>query len=264
MKSLRQLSFIGLAIALVLTSCTMEERVYLPGYHTEWNKSKHNPERQQFGSNDSKNKNQTVTVEQSEIATNTVENSFALSVTDDNITASADNNSIIIPSHKTVAFEKKANPVSLKTNSIAQTKPVISNKKELKNKLKELRTNSDKKSGDDGDNGIVALRIFGWIIWACGILIILFASILAGIIICALGILFMVLGKKHKGSSSSSSNNDNKSEMQDVVYLENGSVIKGMIIEQTPNVSLKIQTKDGSIFVYKMEEVEKMTKELSK
>ena len=73
----------------------------------------------------------------------------------------------------------------------------------------------------------------------------------------------MVLGKKHKGSSSSS-NNDNKSEMQDVVYLENGSVIKGMIIEQTPNVSLKIQTKDGSIFVYKMEEVEKMTKELSK
>jgi hypothetical protein len=49
-----------------------------------------------------------------------------------------------------------------------------------------------------------------------------------------------------------------------VVYLKNGSVIRGMIIEQTPNVSLKIQTKDGSIFVYKMEEVSKMTKELSK
>jgi len=50
----------------------------------------------------------------------------------------------------------------------------------------------------------------------------------------------------------------------DVVYLKNGSVIRGMIIEQTPNVSLKIQTRDGSVFVFKMDELEKMTKELSK
>ncbi len=49
--------------------------------------------------------------------------------------------------------------------------------------------------------------------------------------------------------------------MQEVVYLKNGSVIKGVIIEQTPNVSLKIQTADGSVFAYQMEEVEKITKE---
>ncbi|MEN8194201.1 MAG: hypothetical protein ABFS12_15360 [Bacteroidota bacterium] len=48
---------------------------------------------------------------------------------------------------------------------------------------------------------------------------------------------------------------------QDVVYLKNGSIIKGMIIEQVPGSSLKIQTKDESVFVYKMDEVEKMTKE---
>ena len=48
---------------------------------------------------------------------------------------------------------------------------------------------------------------------------------------------------------------------EDVVYLKNGSVIHGMIIEQVPNVSIKIQTVDRNIFVYKMEEVEKMTKE---
>lgn len=47
----------------------------------------------------------------------------------------------------------------------------------------------------------------------------------------------------------------------DVVYLKNGSIIRGLIIEQIPNVSLKIQTKDNSIFVYNMEDVEKMTKE---
>ena len=51
---------------------------------------------------------------------------------------------------------------------------------------------------------------------------------------------------------------------QDVVYLKNGSVIRGMIIEQIPNQSIKIETMDKSIFVYKLEEVEKMTKEEKK
>jgi hypothetical protein len=53
-------------------------------------------------------------------------------------------------------------------------------------------------------------------------------------------------------------------QMEDVVYLKNGSIIRGIIIEQVPNVSLKIKTKDGSVFAYKIEEVEKMTKEETK
>lgn len=48
---------------------------------------------------------------------------------------------------------------------------------------------------------------------------------------------------------------------QDAVYLKNGSIIRGIIIEQVPNVSLKIETADKSVMVYKMEEIEKMTKE---
>ena len=48
----------------------------------------------------------------------------------------------------------------------------------------------------------------------------------------------------------------------DVVYLKNGSIIRGVIIEQIPNESIKIQTKDENIFVFKIEEVEKITKEL--
>ncbi|MDR3119678.1 MAG: hypothetical protein LBU44_09765 [Mediterranea sp.] len=47
----------------------------------------------------------------------------------------------------------------------------------------------------------------------------------------------------------------------DVVYLKNGSMIRGQIIEQRPNQSLKIKTSDGSIFAYDITEVEKMTKE---
>jgi hypothetical protein len=262
MKSLRKLLFIGLAIALVLTSCTTEKRVYMSGYHTEWYKSKHNPDRQDLASNDNgkqTKQNQTVTVVESEYETNTVDNSFALTITDNNITASVDNNSLIIPSHKPVSFDKKVNTVNAKTNPVSETKTVISNKKALKNKLKELKVNSS--SGDDGGSG--ALRAIGWVVLILGLLILLFASIIAGALLMLLGLVFVIAGGNGSSSPQSNTKPDN-SQYVDVVYLKNGSVIRGMILEQTPNVSIKIQTKDGSIFVYKMEDVEKMTKELSK
>lgn len=47
----------------------------------------------------------------------------------------------------------------------------------------------------------------------------------------------------------------------EVVYLKNGSIIKGVIIEQVPNVSLKIKTSDGSLIICQMSDVTKITKE---
>lgn len=49
---------------------------------------------------------------------------------------------------------------------------------------------------------------------------------------------------------------------QDVVYLKNGSIIRGIIIEQVPNKSIKIETVGRNVFVYQMDEIEKFTKEL--
>jgi hypothetical protein len=48
---------------------------------------------------------------------------------------------------------------------------------------------------------------------------------------------------------------------RDAIYLKNGSIIKGSIIEMVPAGSVKIQVADGSIFVYAMAEVEKIEKE---
>ncbi len=47
----------------------------------------------------------------------------------------------------------------------------------------------------------------------------------------------------------------------DVIHLYNGSVIKGVIIEQVPNATYKIETSDGSQFVYTSNEIAKITKE---
>lgn len=47
----------------------------------------------------------------------------------------------------------------------------------------------------------------------------------------------------------------------EVVYLKNGSIIRGSFIQQTSNDSLRIRTTDGDIFICSMDEVEKITKE---
>jgi hypothetical protein len=49
-------------------------------------------------------------------------------------------------------------------------------------------------------------------------------------------------------------------ETVDVVYLLDGSIIKGSIVEQVPNKSLKIKSGDN-IFVYQMSNVERILKE---
>ena len=45
---------------------------------------------------------------------------------------------------------------------------------------------------------------------------------------------------------------------QDVVYLENGSIIQDVAIEQTPNKSIEIETADRNVFVYQMNGVEEL------
>jgi hypothetical protein len=48
---------------------------------------------------------------------------------------------------------------------------------------------------------------------------------------------------------------------RDVVFLKNGSIVKGSLLETIPGASIKIQTADGSIFVYAMAEIVKIEKE---
>lgn len=48
---------------------------------------------------------------------------------------------------------------------------------------------------------------------------------------------------------------------QEVVYLKNGSVIRGTVIEQAPGAYIKVQTSDGSVFAYNYSDVEKIVKD---
>jgi len=49
---------------------------------------------------------------------------------------------------------------------------------------------------------------------------------------------------------------------KEVVYLKNGSIIRGSIVEWVPNESLTIQTADKSIFVCKIGDIERVKREI--
>jgi len=48
---------------------------------------------------------------------------------------------------------------------------------------------------------------------------------------------------------------------QSIVYLKDGSIITGKIIEQVPNEYIKVQTSDNTVTTYKFDEIAKITKD---
>ncbi len=53
----------------------------------------------------------------------------------------------------------------------------------------------------------------------------------------------------------------NAQRKQDVVYLKNGSMIRGVMLEFKPDEYVKIETKDRSVWVFNNDQIEKVTKE---
>ena len=50
-------------------------------------------------------------------------------------------------------------------------------------------------------------------------------------------------------------------QMVDVVYLENGGIVRGTILEQIPDESLKIRRGDGKEFKYRMRDIVRISRE---
>ncbi len=64
-----------------------------------------------------------------------------------------------------------------------------------------------------------------------------------------------------KGNSKDSHTVNTEKKLEDVIYLKNGAIVRGIIIEQVPNKSVEIKSNDNNYFIFKMEEVQKITRE---
>ena len=140
MKSIKQLSLIGLSITIALCSCSIQKRVYMSGYHINLNKSKHNSDSQELVSNTNQKKsdlNQIGTVEQSENEVNLVNNSSTIS--EEKITASVDNEQIIL------SQKEKINLLS--SHKVKTENEEIKNNSTFKAELK-------KEAEIDSENGV--------------------------------------------------------------------------------------------------------------
>lgn len=114
--------------------------------------------------------------------------------------------------------------------------------------------------------------IMGIILQLGGIALAIFAVPVFGICIAGIGIIVLIAGINGLVRSANKRRDYFEKQKQpkeievksNVVYLKNGSMIRGTITEMIPNESIKIETADGSIFVYEMKDVLKITNELRK
>lgn len=286
-------------LVFTLNSCTLEKRYHNSGYNINWNFSSGRNESipSQKTSKNTRNssnelpvnKNSTGSVGISK-ANETPTTYFSLQNPE-----SLENNIQLIPQN----FQSlpTSQGVQVNSNTLLTTanypnlninSEIFSPSRNLKHSPLTIIPKNDKKSikndnqlhsaaknqsilkSEDSSSSGTGTRVFGTLLIIIGVIFIIFVSIILGFILMALGLLLRaVAGPKNKPTpppvvESKPQTEEKKVEFVDVVYLKNGSIIRGLIMEQIPNETLKIQTADGSLFVYKMEEVVKITKEEKK
>lgn len=183
MRKLKQSLLIGLAFILILSSCSMEKRVYMPGYHAEWKNSKYKIDKCEFGnSNTSKevkslDKDEVNTI----VITKPTETSFAnkSDMNKNTHSASSENLSYFTKSHKIEVAKKDNVVISNYTNLTSKTNIIP------KNEIKKLNSTKKKKRENDSGGGAIS-----------GLLMIILALALIGLgylFYISLGIFGMIL-----------------------------------------------------------------------
>ena len=156
---------------------------------------------------------------------------------------------------------------SEKINLFRKKSEIFHNDKFKQQKKKKIANKTRKNNNNQSNGTRIGLIIGGIGLVILSLVVIWYASILGGALMLIGGLtMWIVGGIMPKPDSQRGSSNKPKTEVQyndmvDVVYLKNGGVRRGLIIEQIPGESLKIKTNDGSVYVFKMDEIAKITKE---
>jgi hypothetical protein len=233
---------------LTLASCTITDRHYNSGYNIEWNGDKN------ARNTNNSNRQNTCSLPQKNLKS-------AIVISDTYYNDSTLNQFLpLVVSEKKLVESKK---IRKDIENISQQKSIrsVKNKYSFKINSSILEKISFPKKSNEPDP---ALKIAGWILLSLGFITFIFLSILIGALFLILGLLFVLVGSSKSKTSRIRNESYKKNEFVEVVYLKNGGIIRGVIIEQIPNVQLKIQTMDQSVFVFKMDEIEKITKEIQK
>ena len=242
-------------ISVVFQSCSLEKRYHSGGYSISWSDkltSHKSSTNTQLKKSSPKISKISKSLNASDDQENLKNNNWSLS----NVTAS--NN---LPKQGTNDFSNlEVENQKLSVNAIKSTKNLDSkNARNIVSNLVKptLKSQVQANNASRGANILLGILLLIVAIWFFQNI-----SMLLGLILFFVALFVMSSGRgKNNNNNKATDNERNNSTLVDVVYLKNGSMIVGSIIEQVPNENLKIQTKDGSVFVYPMSDIYRITKE---
>jgi hypothetical protein len=242
-------------ISVVFQSCSLEKRYHSGGYSISWSDkltSHKSSTNTQLKKSSPKISKISKSLNASDDQENLKNNNWSLS----NVTAS--NN---LPKQGTNDFSNlEVENQKLSVNAIKSTKNLeIKNARNMVSNLVKptLKSQVQANNASRGANILLGILLLIVAIWFFQNI-----SMLLGLILFFVALFVMSSGRgKNNNNNKATDNERNNSTLVDVVYLKNGSMIVGSIIEQVPNENLKIQTKDGSVFVYPMSDIYRITKE---
>jgi hypothetical protein len=183
MKSIKHLLFLALAIILVMSSCSLEKRIYMSDYHIEWTDADRITSPQMVLNGSSKKliePNQIVEVDKSEITTYDINNSP--NVIDYKNTISTCEKSIVSPKKKRNSIQSSLKKI--KRDEVKKGKDSL--KFELKKEIKNLISSSEE--NEEWSN----MAIAGFVCSVLGILLLLVPPL--AIVLSILGIVFSSIG----------------------------------------------------------------------
>jgi hypothetical protein len=131
-KKIKPSSFFGLALILILASCSMEKRHYMSGYSISWKNDKHKSDKLEFVKNNTTNENkfENKKIESSLFA-------YSSGISENNITASKDNSIFINSTPKIDLFKNKDRNELQGILTASETKTIVKiNSKQNKKKAK--------------------------------------------------------------------------------------------------------------------------------
>ncbi|MFM6946361.1 MAG: hypothetical protein ACKOWX_07485 [Flavobacteriales bacterium] len=192
---MKNVLLLSVSFLFLLGACTIQKRVYQPGYTVEWKVNK-------FGKTEQAKQTEEIAQSSTEIEketttgkTSSVSNSTSRSQETNNFNSQIDeqtpvetielasNSSSPSTAAKKVVYLAKANAI------------FASNEKNVGQNTNTTTIKYKASVGSDDEGGNGALKAIGWVFIILGIILLLFISILVGILLMLLGLLFFVVGK---------------------------------------------------------------------
>jgi hypothetical protein len=184
---MKNITLILATFLLLLGSCTIQKRVYRPGFTVEWKGDKFQAI-------------ETEEVEEGDLASSSIENKKEkLEVAMRPLVPSKENEVVepAVPNTTAPSTEVVANETQQENALAAVAKPVSKKvKKDTQFSTGKAFESKASIGADDGE-GNGALTAIGWIFIIMGIVFLIFLSILVGILLMLLGLLFFVVGKNN-------------------------------------------------------------------